>query len=73
MDEEVKKEKNCQYCNGWGWVNSSDGYTAMTSLEDYLKGRYKAVMCPRCLGKKRVDWVEEIMGVRRLPVKHENY
>ena len=27
-------EKNCQYCNGWGWVNSSDGYTAMTSLED---------------------------------------
>jgi len=73
MSEEVTLEKTCQCCNGWGWVNSSDGYKAITSLEDYLRGRYKPVVCPRCLGKKRLDWIEEITGVRRLPVRNENY
>jgi RecJ-like exonuclease len=65
MCEEVTIEKSCLYCNGWGYVNSTDGKTAMISLEDYMRGRYKVVVCPRCLGKKKLDWIEEITGVRR--------
>lgn len=66
-------EKDCSRCEGWGYVNLSYNYQKLTSLEDYLRGKYKVVVCPRCLGKKKIDWIEEITGVRRLPIKHENY
>lgn len=73
MDEEVTIDKECNMCNGWGWINSGTNGSETISLEDYIRGRYVAVMCPRCLGKKRLDWIEEITGVRRLPIKHENH
>jgi len=69
MDEKITIEKECNLCNGWGWVNHGNNGAPITSLQDYLRGKYKAVVCPKCLGKKKIDWIEEITGVRRLPVK----
>lgn len=63
-------EKDCPNCNGWGYINIHNN-KKLTTLEDYLRGRYKVVMCPKCLGKKKIDWIEEITGVRRF-VKNEN-
>lgn len=73
MDEKITIEKECNLCNGWGWINMGKNGSPITSLEDYITGKYKAVIYPKCLGKKRLDWIEEITGVRRLPVRNENY
>ncbi len=44
--------KNCPSCQGKGWVG----------LINQGKRSYKLI-CRRCYGKKKLDWIEMILGI----------
>lgn len=50
-DMELKEgELVCSLCNGWGKV--------------YHKDDDGIFQCPRCKGRGKLDWVENIMGIK---------
>lgn len=56
----------CSYCDGYGCLNIKLNGEKLTSddLRIYLDGKYKRIQCPKCLGKKKVDWIEQIICVK---------
>lgn len=47
-------EMLCDKCNGTGFVNSKDG-----PLQEEV--------CPKCRGQRKIDWVENVVGVTKPP------
>jgi hypothetical protein len=64
----------CSYCNGGGYINVdliNEERLTKKDLTIYLDGKYKSIQCPKCWGKKRIDWIEQIIGFR-VRSHHEN-
>jgi hypothetical protein len=63
----------CSYCNGYGEIVVKLNGEKLTNddLRIYLDGKYNRMQCPKCWGKKRIDWIEQIIGFR-VRSQHEN-
>jgi len=57
MDYEVELI-TCSRCNGQGLVKNE-----VVDISTGMLTRYNGV-CPKCRGKRKVDWIENIIGVR---------
>jgi len=48
-------EENCPECLGNGWVKK---------VKQIRNGKYYKLICNKCYGKKKLDWIEMITGVQ---------
>ena len=62
----------CSYCYGGGYLNVKLNGERLTNddLRLYLDGKYKSIQCPKCVGKKRLNWIEQIIGFK--PERNNN-
>src|SRR4030042_2417875 len=69
----IKMEINteeCDLCSGNGFINIGSkgvpmgGGITVTDYETKNRVRYKNILCPKCKGTGRTDWVSRVTGSR---------
>ena len=52
-EKELTAENPCQKCRGFGYTNATR-----------FKNREYFIICDRCYGRKNIDWVSSVVGIK---------